>query len=372
MEPRKTPLYKKHLECKGRIVDFSGWALPVYYTSMLKEAEQVRGACGMFDASHMGEIQIKGAKALDFLQKLTSNNISLIKPGQMQYNLFINNDGGIIDDFMCYRQRDGLLCVVNSSNKDEVLAWLEENNNEDVEIIDKSQDIALISVQGPNSVSVIEKVFGKKSSSLDYMFFIEESIDNRKVLISRSGYTGEDGFEIYALSDDASHWWDALIRDGKDFDLMPCGLGSRDILRIEAGYPLYGHEINKEISPYEASLGWAVKTDKEYIGKDKIFEIKNKGLKVKRIGFVMEDKAPPRQGYGIYSNEERIGEVTSGTFSPNIKKFIGMASIKCKFAQQTGADIEIKIRNKFYKARIAKYPFVKINTKQKKQGVSKC
>lgn len=362
MELKKTPFYQKHLQNRGRIVDFSGWALPLEYKSMLAEAETVRKACGIFDASHMGQIAIMGRSALSFLQKLTSNDILTISAGQMQYNLFLNQDGGIIDDSMVYHQGESFLCVVNASNKNKVLKWLKENTQPEVEIIDKSSQLALISVQGPYSVKVVEVVLGKEAAGLEYLSFIEKEADGQTILISRSGYTGEDGFEIYLSWEEASQWWDKFMDKGQVFGLTPCGLGSRDILRIEAGYPLYCHDIDEIINPYAASLGWAVKLNKDFIAKERLLKLKNQGLKIRRIGFIMQERAVPRQGYSLYSKGRVIGVVSSGTYSPNINKFICMAYVENAYAN-VGEEVNLAVRNKLYKAKIAQLPLVKTKTR---------
>lgn len=367
MELEQTPLYRKHLQNNGRIINFFGWALPVEYKSMLKEAKQTRTHCGLFDVSHMGEIIIKGSSSLNFVNKLVSNNLSLISTGQMQYNLFLNVSGGIIDDCMIYRREKSLLCVVNASNKDKVLFWLEENKQDDVEIIDRSRRVALISLQGPLASQIGKKVFGEDIANLPYLSFTEDKVKGKEILISRSGYTAEDGFEIYTSWEDACFWWDKLMEVGEDFELTPCGLGARDILRIEAGYPLYGHEIDDSTNPYEASLEWAVKLNKDFIGKDKILKVKEEGLKRKRVGFIMQERGLSRQNYNVYHRGKRIGKVCSGTYSPNLEKFIGMAYVEKDFAFE-GTEIDIEIRDKFYKAKVANFPFIqpkvkKINSK---------
>ena len=357
MKLKKTPLYQKHIEGNGKIVDFAGWALPLEYRSVLSEAKAVRKTCGLFDVTHMGEILIKGEGSLEFLQKLTPNDISLIKPGQMQYNFFLNDQAGIIDDLMVYRKQDGFLCVVNASNKDKVFRWLHESAEGRVEVINESDNTALITLQGPRSKDVIAKVFDQRIANLEHMHFIEEKIDGKNVFISRSGYTGEDGFEIYLPFGDACYWWDKLIEAGKAYDLRLCGLGARDILRIEAGFPLYGHEIDDTTNPYEASLSWVVKLNKEFIGKEPLIIAKEEGIVRKRIGFIMQEKAVPRQGYLVYLGEGAIGKVCSGTYSPNLDKFIGMAYVETSCAKE-GTLIEIQVRNKLYKAKIAKFPFI--------------
>lgn len=366
MDLRKTPFYQKHLQNNGRVVDFAGWALPVEYKSALAEAVAVRKSCGIFDASHMGEIEVTGSGAFSFLQRLVSNDLSAVAAGQMQYNLFLSHSGCVIDDFMIYRRDKGFFCVVNASNKDKVLQWLNQNIQPEVEIADKSAEYALISIQGPNSAGVIERVFSRKESGLDYLSFREIPVGGKGVIISRSGYTGEDGFEIYLSWKDSLEWWDRLIAQGRDFGLKLCGLGSRDILRIEAGYPLYGHEINDTTNPYEASLGWTVNLNKDFIGREEIIKIKNAGPKRKRIGFIMQERAIPRQGYLVYSRGKVIGRVSSGTYSPNINKFIGMAFLDSGHVKIDG-NVSIEVRGKLYAAKISKFPFVAIRTVKKQK-----
>jgi len=363
MDLKKTPFYQKHLQNKGRIVDFSGWALPVEYKSTLAEAEAVRKNCGIFDASHMGEIVIRGVNAFSFLQGLVPNDLSIINIGQMQYNLFLNQSGCVIDDLMIYRMKNSFFCVVNASNKDKVVKWLNDNIKPGVEIVDKSMEYSLLSVQGPEAVKIIEKVFDCKGVDSEYLSFKEIKIKEEEIIISRSGYTGEDGFEIYLPWENSNQWWDKIIEEGNSFQLKPCGLGSRDILRIEAGYPLYGHELDETINPYEACLDWVVKLNKNFVGKEKLSKVKDSGVKRKRVGFIMEGRAIPRQGYPIHSKLGVIGEVSSGTYSPNISKFIGMAYLDKDYAK-IGEAVEVEVRGKLYKAKIAKFSFINIKTKR--------
>lgn len=353
MQLKKTPFYQNHLKNNGRIIDFAGWALPVEYKSSLVEAKQARISCGMFDASHMGQISIKGAKAFDFLQELVSNDISQIVTGQLQYNLFLNRDSGIIDDCMVYRRQAGFLCVVNASNKTKVLSRLKEKISPEIEISDCSDKLALISLQGPKAKLIIEKIFPREVVLLGYMSFWQGVVGPSKIMISRSGYTGEDGFEIYIPWADAPLWWEKIEKEGKSHGLVPCGLGSRDILRIEAGYPLYGHEIDETISPYEAGLAWAVKPHRDMV------------IKKKRVGFIIEDKAFARQGYKIVDNQSQVGYVTSGAYSPNLGKSIGMAYVDKDHAY-IGKDINIEVRGKLAKAKITKFPFILVRTISKK------
>jgi len=353
----KTSLYQQHIKLGGRMVDFSGWQLPVEYKSTLAEAKATREFCGIFDASHMGEIEIKGEGALQFLQGLLSNDLSLIAPWHMQYNLILNSSGGIIDDCMVYRLEDSFICVVNASNKDKAFSWFNKDKPDNVEISDKSSQLALISLQGPKAKEIVVKVIGQEAGRLNYMSFFQGETNQAKTfLISRSGYTGEDGFEVYVPWEEASLWWDKFLDQGQLCGISPCGLGARDILRIEAGYPLYGHELDETINPCQANLAWAVKPSKDFI------------VKKKRIGFIMEEPAVARQGYPIYSEDKLIGAVTSGIFSPNLNQFIGMAYVSKEHSQE-GNRIAIEVRGKLKKAKIKKYPFVKTKVKGNKGGV---
>lgn len=367
MDLKKTPFYQNHLEAGARMVDFGGWALPLEYKSILSEAMDMRRHCGLFDASHMGEIIIKGKDAFSFLQEMATNDLSLIKEGQMQYNLFLNPQGGVLDDLMVYHRGESFLCVVNAANIEKIFNWLKANQRGDVEIIDESNNTALLSLQGPKASLVMEKILKSNLDGFKYMTFLNFSVEGRNVLISRSGYTGEDGFEIYLAPNDAHFWWDIILKAGREHNLQLCGLGARDILRVEAGYPLYGHEINEVTSPYAASLRWAVKRNKNFIGKDSLIRADSGRIRDFRVGFIMEEKAMPRQGYNLYYNgasagdRKVIGRVSSGIYSPNADKFIGMAFVDKEFAA-ADTPVQLGIREKFYRARIVRFPFVEIRT----------
>lgn len=362
---KQTPFYQEYLKAKAKIVEFAGFSMPVEFSGVLNEVKASRVSCGLFDATHMGQIWLKGEKAFDFLQKLTSNDISHISTGQLQYNLLINETGGIIDDLMVYNLGKDFLCVVNASNHKKVIDWLNKNNSSKVEIDDLSQKRFLLSLQGPTSCALLKRVFAFEVESIQYMHFVEQEIMGAKLLISRSGYTGEDGFEIYGNKEDAAKIWDILLKSKEEFGLALCGLGSRDVLRIEAGYPLYGHEIDDSINPLEAVLSWAVKFDKDFIGKKSLLKIKEVGLKRKRIGLIMDERVVPRQGYKIFYQNKPCGVVTSGAYSPNIASSIGMGYIDKEIAALE-IEVDLEIRNKFYKAKIAKLPFVGIHTKREK------
>lgn len=353
----KTPLYEEHLKNKGKIIDFHNWLLPLEYSGILKETKSVRTTCGLFDISHMGEFIVKGEKRLEFLQRITFNDVSLIKEGKAQYNLLTNHKGGISDDLLIYNLGDHYMCVVNAANIEKDLFWMKENIIEDVMIDNISYDTGLISLQGPLSSELIQDVFKKDFSSLRYMQITKIN----EFLISRTGYTGEDGFEIISSAKNIIDIWNKFIGFGEKYKLQLCGLGARDILRIEAGYPLYGNELNDDIDPYQASLAWTTKLEKDFIGKKALLERIEK-INIKRIGFIMKERGFARNGNNIFSGEgELIGKVTSGTFSPNLNQFIGMGYVDINYSNED-REIMIEIRNKLYPATIKKFPFIKIRT----------
>ncbi|MCM8773890.1 MAG: glycine cleavage system aminomethyltransferase GcvT [Candidatus Omnitrophica bacterium] len=346
------------------MVEFFNWLLPLEFSGILKEAKACRSNCLMFDISHMGQIIVRGDNSEAFLQELTANDVSSIKPKGLQYNLFINSQGNIIDDFVLYRLRNGFLCIVNACNKYKVLDWLNKNKFKDLEIVDETENNAFISLQGPNSQSLLENILGVVLNDLGYMNFLDLDLGGVKLTISRSGYTGEDGFEIICPRYYASNLW-GKIKEGKGKVIPDLGgLGARDILRIEAGYPLYGNDIDETTNPIEASLKWVVKYEsKDFLGKEKILEIIRKGIERRRVGFIMEDRGVARKDYLIYSTRgSLIGKVTSGTYSPNLDRFIGMGYVDINFSYEN-TPILVDIRGKSFRAFVRRYPFIKVRVK---------
>ncbi len=355
----KTPLYRYHVARGAKIVDFHGWEMPVEYSGVLKETIAVRTSCGLFDLSHMGELEITGKNRLKFLQRITTNNIAALPEYAIQYNVACNEQGGILDDFMVYHCGDSYMCVVNASNAEKMYAWFTQHAIDGAVITNKSAATALIALQGPASERILKTMVDSDLANLGYMTFRKGTVNGAAAIISRSGYTGEDGFEIYCANADAPAIWERLCKEGASFGIVPCGLGARDILRLEMGYTLYGNEIDETLNPIEAGLRWVVKCDhKDFIGKKVVCAEASRGSKQLLVGFVMQERGIPRHGYTIYSlNNEKIGFVTSGNFSPNKNAFVGRGYVKTTFARE-GNEIAIAIRDKTFKARITRPPFV--------------
>ena len=356
---KKTPLYEKHIQLNGKIIDFGGWALPVEYSGIIPEHEAVRSKAGIFDVSHMGQISVRGQDAEKFLQMVLTNDISLLNKNQIAYTTMCYPHGGVVDDLLVYKHsREDYLLVVNASNIQKDFEWLRENKLGDTEILDLSENYALIALQGPLAQTILQKVTDKDLNEIEFYYFSDNvSVGNIKALVSRTGYTGEDGFELYFACDKAEEMWDLLLNTGKDEGLLPAGLGARDTLRFEACLPLYGHEIDENISPLEAGLGFCVKLNKEnFIGKEALAKQKAEGLKRKLVGFEMVERGIPRSKYDVYAGGRKIGHVTTGSFSPSLKKNIGLALVEAAFAKE-GTEIEIVIRNKNLKAQVIKKPF---------------
>jgi aminomethyltransferase len=357
---KKTALYDKHVEYGGQIIDFSGWQLPVQYEGLVEEHEAVRNAAGAFDVSHMGEVSVKGEQSLEFIQNLVTNDISVLEDKQILYCMMCYEDGGVVDDLLVYKfaEKEYFL-VINAGNITKDYNWIIESSKAyDVQIEDKSGEFAEVALQGPKAQEILQKLTSYDLADLKF-FYCEREVDiaGIKCMISRTGYTGEDGFEIYMGNDDAKTVWDKLFEVGKDMGLKPAGLGARDTLRFEAALPLYGHEISQDITPLEAGLGYFVKLGKEnFTGKDALVKQKEEGLKRKTIGFELLGKGIPRAEYDVEVDGRKIGFVTTGYKSPSLGKCIGIAIVETEFGS-IGTEIDIKIRNKTSKAKVISRKF---------------
>lgn len=361
-EPKKTPLFENHIKLNARIVNFGGWNMPVQYTSIIEEHITTRTQVGLFDVSHMGEIEIKGKDALPFLQKIVTQDVSKSKAGeQVQYSLMCYPTGGVVDDILIYKMTtENILLCVNASNIEKDFQWLCENKTrENVTLLNRSDDYVQMAIQGPKALNLLSQFSDVNLSQIKYYRFTIGKVLGIEMIISRTGYTGEDGYEIYLPSQKGPEMWEALLEKGKTFGVKPCGLGARDTLRIEMRYPLYGHELGETITPLEADLEWVVKLNKEdFIGKKALILQKEKGLSKKCVGFELLEPGIARQGYSIYSlKNELIGEVTSGTLSPTLNKAIGIGFVKPKEAA-IGKAHTVDIRGKKTRIKIVQTPFI--------------
>ncbi len=358
---KKTPFYEIHKKLGAKIVEFAGFEMPVQYEGIIAEHKKVRESVGVFDVTHMGEIEISGSGALEFIQKITTNDASKLEEGKIQYSSMCYKNGGIVDDLLVYHCGSYYMLVVNASNKDKDYNWMLENKTGNVEIKDKSDEFSLLAVQGPDSLKTIQKLTDADLSVIKYYHFVKGKVAGIDAIISRTGYTGELGFELYFKSDPAASIkvWNAVFEAGKEFGIAPIGLGARDTLRLEMGMCLYGNDIDQTTHPLEAGLGWITKFDKgDFNAKDVLLKAKSEGLKRKLVGFTIEDKAFPRHNYEIQVSGRKIGFVTSGTFSPILNYSIGMGYVEKEFAEE-GKIIDIMIRNKPVHAKVTKPPFIK-------------
>jgi aminomethyltransferase len=360
---KKTPLYDRHINLNAKIIDFGGWEMPVQYTNVIEEHRATREAAGIFDICHMGEIEIKGPGSFDLLQYAMTRNLAEQKINQMKLSLMINEEGGIIDDLTIYKLAvDHYMVVTNAVTREkdlDRLIQIRDRLNPDVEITDITLNTAKLDLQGPQSQSILQKIVSDSLTDLGFYTSVRSRILDIPVLISRSGYTGEDGFEIYLQSDKVGTLWDALLEVGKEQGLKPAGLGARDTLRLEAGMMLYGSEMSETVSPYEVIYGWLVDSDKNFFGRDALLRQKEKGFAKKLVGFEMQDRGIARHGYKIVGeNGNEIGEVRSGTFSPTLNKAIGLGFVPTAF-KEPGTEIGIKIRDNVAKAKVVKLPFYK-------------
>lgn len=353
-------MFPIHRQLGARIVEFAGWEMPVQYEGLREEHLAVRRNAGLFDVSHMGEIEIRGKDAERFCQYLTTNDVRSVKEFQAQYTLFCNPEGGVVDDVILYKfSREKYLFCVNASNTQKDHEWVvAARDNFDVEIKDRSAQYSQIALQGPRSEEILSKCLSSDMGALRRFHFLPFTWKGMELIIARTGYTGEDGFEIFLPWDGGPVLWEGLTEAGSGFGIKPCGLGARDTLRIEMGYSLYGHEISDEINPYEAGLGRYVKTEAgDFIGRDALCGVLAGGPVHSIYGFEMTDRGIPREGYRVFKDGTHIGRVTSGTLSPSLEKSIGMGYLKSGVA--LGDSIQIEIRNTFREARVVNIPFYK-------------
>lgn len=359
---KRTPIYEQVKQLGGKTIDFGGWELPVQFSGIKNEHNAVRNNAGLFDVSHMGEFEVTGEGAEDFLNALLTNDVTTLNPGEAQYSIMCYEDGGTVDDLLVYKKADQTyFLVVNAANINQDFEWIMSHAPESVRIKNHSEDIALLALQGPNAERILQKVTKEPLQSIKPFHFIDEvNLSGTTALLSRTGYTGEDGFEIYCKWEEAPDLWKVILEAGEEEGLIPCGLGARDTLRFEARLALYGQELSRSISPIEAGLGFAVKLNKEsdFIGKHALMKQKEQGAPRKLVGIEMIDKAIPRSHYPVLIGNEQVGEVTTGTQSPTLGKNLGLALIKANYTDLS-TELEVEIRGKRKKAVIVKTPFYK-------------
>lgn len=362
-ELKATALSDVHIKLGAKMVPFAGYNMPVQYVGINAEHETVRNGVGVFDVSHMGEFVLKGEHALDLIQRVTSNDASKLTVGKVQYSCLPNDKGGIVDDLLVYRvEDDAYILVVNASNIEKDWNWISKFNDKGVEMIDVSDKTTLLAVQGPKAAATLQKLTDVNLSEMQYYTFKKGTFAGvPDVYISATGYTGAGGFEIYLPNQDAHKVWDAIFKAGEEFGIKPIGLGARDTLRLEMGFCLYGNDIDDTTSPNEAGLGWITKFTKDFTNSAALKEQKEKGVGRKLIGFEMIERGIPRHGYDVVdSSGNKIGIVTSGTQSPTLQKPIGMAYVGSNYAAEN-SEIYISIREKALKAKVVKFPFLKVN-----------
>jgi len=365
LDLKKTALNAAHRHLGGRMVEFGGWDMAVQYTAgTMTEHLRTRTHAGLFDVSHMGEVDVRGPDAIPFVNRLTSNDAAKLVDGQAQYSALTTPEGTVIDDLLVYRfAEDHLLLVVNAGTTEKDWDWIISHRaDEKVELRNASAEYCQIAVQGPDAISILQKVTAVPLSEIKYYHFRYASVDGVPAIVSRTGYTGEDGFEVYAAPDKAEQLWNSILDAGKfggDDGVLPCGLAARNTLRLEAGMCLYGHEIDETTTLLEANLGWICKLNKgDFIGRDRLLKQKEEGVKRKLVGFEVIDRGIARDGQDVLIGGTRVGRVTSGSPAPFLKKNIGMAYVPVGFAN-AGQAIEIDVRGRLVGAQIVPLPFYK-------------
>jgi aminomethyltransferase len=356
---KHTPLHAAHVRLGARMIGFGGWDMPVQYAGIVEEHRAVRSAVGCFDVSHMGEFELRGPGAAAALQRLTTNDVATLAVGQVQYSLLCYEDGGIVDDLTLYRLADDhYMITVNAANIDKDWAWVTGHLDGSVQARNASAETGLIAVQGPRAESLVGRLADLDVTGIGYYRFARGAVAGVPGIVSRTGYTGEDGFELYLPAGRTETVWNALLADGKPLGAAPIGLGARDTLRLEMRYALYGNDIDQTTNPLEAGLGWVVKPDKgDFLGRSAIARVKSAGGPARRlVGFEMTDRAVARHGYRILRDGAEVGQVTSGSYGPSVDRYIGLGYVPAAQAA-VGSDLEVEVRGRPQKARVVRTPF---------------
>lgn len=355
---KRTSLYDAHRAAGAKLIEFGGWEMPVQYTGILEEHKAVRSTVGLFDISHMGEIEIKGPRALEVVQQLTTNDAAKLAVNQVQYAALCYPHGGIVDDLTVYRLGpEHFFFCVNAANIEKDYEWILQHAHGEADISNISAQVAQLAVQGPNAQATLQALCDIQLEALQYYWAAQGHVQGVEALISRTGYTGEDGFELYCPAPQGPELWTALLQAGQPHGIKPIGLGARDTLRLEMAYALYGNDITAETTPLQAGLGWIVKLQKgEFIGREALLQERATGVQRKLVGFEMIDRGVARSHYGILAEGQRVGEVTSGTMSPSLNKAIGLGYLGAEYAK-VGTEISIDIRGKLARARVTQTPF---------------
>lgn len=356
---KRTPLYAAHQALGARFVDFGGWEMPVQYTSIIDEHQAVRQRAGLFDVSHMGEIELRGPQAIEVCQELTVNDLGRLRDGQAQYSLLCLPSGGVVDDIIVHRMSgERVLLCVNASNTERDYTWIVEHCG-GAEVIDRSAEYAQLAVQGPRATEIVTGLTALPLSAIPPFAFAEGRVAGRAALVAHTGYTGEDGWEIYCAADDATTLWNAILDAGAPFGIAPAGLGARDTLRLERALPLYGHELTADTTPLEARLGWVVRFDKpRFIGREALLRQRGAGLARRLVGLAMTEPGIPRQGYAIVHDGQVVGAITSGTKSPTLGKAIGLGYVAGTL-EKVGTKLGVDIRGRIVGAEVVPLPFYK-------------